>query len=59
MRPLARCPMSRYAAVSSEVQWAQRVALIGTVDRQYGHSLVVGAAGGASSFFSVMRNNFV
>ena len=40
-----------YAAASSEVQKAQRVALMGMADRQRGHSLVVGSSGGASSFF--------
>jgi len=40
---------------SSEVQYGQRVALIGMLDRQYGHSLVVGAGGGASSFPWLMR----
>ena len=34
---------------SSEVQCAQRVALMGMLLRQWGHSLVVGSAGGASS----------
>src|SRR5512146_1103947 len=45
---LVPCP---YADLSSEVQWPHRVALIGIVDRQCGHSLVVGTAAGASSFF--------
>jgi hypothetical protein len=34
------------------VQWGQRVALIEIVDRQYGHSFVVGSAGSSSSFRS-------
>src|SRR5579871_3869796 len=38
-----------YAALNSEVQCGQRVALMGIVEAQYGHSFVVGAAAGASS----------
>ena len=37
-------------ALSSEVHWGQRVAFRGTVDRQKGHSFVVGAAGASSRF---------
>jgi len=50
--------VARYCSgtiTSSEVQYGQRVALIGMLDRQYGHSLVVGAGGGASSFPWLMR----
>ncbi len=36
---------NRYAALSSEVQCGQRVALMGMLKRQYEHSLVEGAAG--------------
>lgn len=39
-----------YAAFISDVQWPQRVALRGMVERQKGHSLVVGAAGAAASW---------
>ena len=39
-----------YEAAKSDVQWPQRVALIGTGVQQYGQSLVVGAA--TSFFFS-------
>ena len=35
---------------SSEVQFGQRLALIAMVEKQKGHSLVVGSAGGASSW---------
>jgi hypothetical protein len=41
--------------LTSEVQCGQRVALIGICDRQCGQSLVVGAAGASSCFFSVKR----
>ncbi len=37
------------AVPSSEVQLGQRLALIGIDEKQKGHSLVVGSAGGASS----------
>jgi hypothetical protein len=38
------------------VQWAHLAALIGNVERQWAHSLVVGSSGGASSFlFSVFK----
>jgi hypothetical protein len=40
---------SSYAYLISEVQWPQRVALRGMVERQKGHSLVVGAAGAAAA----------
>jgi len=39
-----------YAALSWDVQWGQRDALIATDERQYGHSFVVGGGGAASSF---------
>ena len=39
------CP---YAAVSCEVQWGQRLAWMGMVVKQKGHSLVLGSAAGAS-----------
>lgn len=38
------------ALTSSEVQLGQRVAIIAMVLKQNGHSLVVGSAGGATSF---------
>lgn len=38
-----------YGNDSSAVQYAQRVALIAIVEKQCGHSLVVGSGGGASS----------
>ena len=38
-------PSGPYAAFSSDVQCGHRVALIGMLDRQYRHSLVVGTAG--------------
>ena len=37
-----------YAGGNWDVQWPQRVALIGTADRQYGQSFVFGAAGAGS-----------
>jgi hypothetical protein len=37
-----------YPAFTSDVQNGQRLALIGIAYRQYGHSLVDGAAGAAS-----------
>jgi pyrroloquinoline quinone (PQQ) biosynthesis protein C len=40
---------SLYPAFSSEVQFGQRVALIGIAEKQYAHSFVAGATGGASS----------
>jgi len=43
-----------YGDSSSEVQCGQRVALIGMLNRQYGQSLAVGSAGGASSFLLSM-----
>ena len=46
------CP-TLYAAFTSEVQWEQRVALMGIGDRQYRHSLVVGAAGPNSGFRAI------
>ena len=42
------------AVPNSEVQWGQRVALREMVDRQKGHSLVAGSAGGAA-FSRFMR----
>ncbi len=39
-----------YSDSSSEVQCGQHVALIGMLNRQYGQSLAVSPAGGASSF---------
>ena len=38
-----------YDAVSSDVQFGQRIAVIGIVDMQKEHSLVVGSSSGASS----------
>ncbi len=39
-----------YAASSCDVQFGRRVALIGMLEQQKEQSLVVGAAGGSSSF---------
>ena len=50
LTPVAGCAGRTYVTDRSEVQCAQRAALIGMVDRQYGHSFVVGSAGAASSF---------
>src|SRR4029078_964839 len=43
---------SNQVAFSSDVQCAQRVALSAILDRQYGHSFVVGAASAAGLSFS-------
>src|SRR5262245_13880049 len=43
-----RAHPNTHAALTSEVQEAQRVAFNAICVRQYGHSLVVGAAAGAS-----------
>ena len=40
-----------YAAVSCEVQWGQRLAWMGMVVKQKGHSLVLGSAAGCFSRF--------
>src|SRR5919201_632280 len=40
--------LAPYAACKSTVQCAQRVALMGMVDKQYGQSLVVGSPDGVS-----------
>ena len=48
MFPLRIVPYVIYASETSDVQCAQRVASIGMVLLQYGHTLVVGAAGSSS-----------
>ena len=47
MRVILYCAV--YFAFRSEVQLGQRIAFIGILEKQYGHSFVVGAAAGATS----------
>ena len=44
--------------LSVEVQCAHLVAFIGMLEKQYGHSLVVGAGGRVSSFFFSLLKDF-
>jgi hypothetical protein len=44
---------------TSEVQCGQRVALIGIVEKQRGHSLVVGSAGAAGACSSRCFSEFI